>query len=169
MTLLQEFYKASKKRFDEDDLFKERAQEAVVRLQVSIPVLIFVANRVFPSSLAVVKALNPLPPLFPLPFPSSCSRCVCVCVSAPDFCIFLGRIGHFVGCLFCFLLTVIIFSHLGLISMKSGEDKYRDAWKRICEISRREFDLVYERLGVHLEVKVRIIGLTNPFVVVLLS
>lgn len=53
--------------------------------------------------------------------------------------------------------------------MKSGEDKYRDAWKRICEISRREFDLVYERLGVHLEVKVRIIGLTNPFVVVLLS
>lgn len=58
MTLLQEFYKASKKRFDEDDLFKERAQEAVVRLQVSIPVLIFVANRVFPSSLAVVKALS---------------------------------------------------------------------------------------------------------------
>ncbi|XP_039136285.1 arginine--tRNA ligase, cytoplasmic-like isoform X4 [Dioscorea cayenensis subsp. rotundata] len=74
---LQEFYKASKKRFDEDDLFKERAQEAVVRLQ-------------------------------------------------------------------------------------SGEDKYRDAWKRICEISRREFDLVYERLGVHLEVKGE--SFYNPYI-----
>ncbi|KAH7667588.1 arginyl-tRNA synthetase protein [Dioscorea alata] len=74
---LQEFYKASKKRFDEDDLFKERAQEAVVRLQ-------------------------------------------------------------------------------------SGEEKYRDAWKRICEISRREFDLVYERLGVHLEVKGE--SFYNPYI-----
>ncbi|KAM0948127.1 putative arginine--tRNA ligase [Dioscorea sansibarensis] len=74
---LQEFYKASKKRFDEDDSFKERAQQAVVRLQ-------------------------------------------------------------------------------------SGEDKYRDAWKRICEISRREFGLVYERLGVHLEVKGE--SFYNPYI-----
>ncbi|KAJ6847007.1 arginine--tRNA ligase, cytoplasmic-like isoform X1 [Iris pallida] len=65
---LQDFYKASKRRFDEDPSFKERAQLAVVRLQ-------------------------------------------------------------------------------------GGESRYRDAWKKICEISRREFDLVYERLGVHLEEK----------------
>ncbi|KAJ0968415.1 hypothetical protein J5N97_025332 [Dioscorea zingiberensis] len=74
---LQEFYKASKKRFDEDDSFKKRAQQAVVRLQ-------------------------------------------------------------------------------------SGEEKYRVAWKRICEISRKEFDLVYKRLGVHLEVKGE--SFYNPYI-----
>lgn len=35
--LLQLFYKASKQRFDEDPEFKDRAQQAVVRLQVSYP------------------------------------------------------------------------------------------------------------------------------------
>lgn len=34
--LLQEFYKASKKRFDDDPAFMERAQQAVVKLQVCI-------------------------------------------------------------------------------------------------------------------------------------
>ncbi|KAJ3708936.1 hypothetical protein LUZ61_012641 [Rhynchospora tenuis] len=63
---LQEFYKASKKRFDDDASFKERAQQAVVKLQ-------------------------------------------------------------------------------------GGEVKHRAAWKKICEISRSEFDLVYKRLNVHLE------------------
>lgn len=74
---LQEFYKASKLRFDEDPSFKERAQLAVVRLQ-------------------------------------------------------------------------------------GGESRYRDAWKKICEISRREFDLVYKRLGVHLEEKGE--SFYNPYI-----
>ncbi|XP_073009338.1 arginine--tRNA ligase, cytoplasmic-like isoform X2 [Typha latifolia] len=65
---LQDFYKASKKRFDDDPAFMERAQQAVVRLQ-------------------------------------------------------------------------------------GGEAKYRDAWKKICEISRSEFDMVYQRLNVDLEEK----------------
>ncbi|KAJ3683089.1 hypothetical protein LUZ60_013316 [Juncus effusus] len=63
---LQDFYKASKKRFDDDPAFKERAQQAVVRLQ-------------------------------------------------------------------------------------GGEENYRAAWKKICEISRNEFDLVYQRLKVDIE------------------
>ncbi|KAK2644602.1 hypothetical protein Ddye_019797 [Dipteronia dyeriana] len=63
---LQAFYKESKKRFDNDVLFKERAQKAVVRLQ-------------------------------------------------------------------------------------GGESKYRQAWTQICEISRKEFNKIYECLGVHLE------------------
>ncbi|XP_020528721.1 arginine--tRNA ligase, cytoplasmic isoform X1 [Amborella trichopoda] len=63
---LQLFYKASKKKFDEDNTFKERAQQAVVQLQ-------------------------------------------------------------------------------------GGSPNYRRAWQQICEISRREFDQVYQRLGVHLE------------------
>lgn len=65
---LQAFYKASKQRFDSDAAFKERAQQAVVRLQ-------------------------------------------------------------------------------------GGESKYRKAWSQICEISRKEFDRVYQRLGVQLEEK----------------
>lgn len=74
---LQEFYKASKKRFDEDKDFKEKAQEAVVLLQ-------------------------------------------------------------------------------------GGDIKYRKAWKEICEISRREFDMVYQRLGVHLEEKGE--SFYNPYI-----
>ncbi|KAJ4781285.1 Arginine--tRNA ligase [Rhynchospora pubera] len=74
---LQEFYKASKKRFDDDASFKERAQQAVVKLQ-------------------------------------------------------------------------------------GGEAKYRAAWKKICEISRSEFDLVYERLNVHLEEKGE--SFYNPYI-----
>lgn len=74
---LQEFYKASKKRFDDDPSFKERAQLAVVQLQ-------------------------------------------------------------------------------------GGETKYRNAWKKICEISRKEFDMVYKRLGVHLEEKGE--SFYNPYI-----
>ncbi|KAH7512944.1 hypothetical protein FEM48_Zijuj12G0144200 [Ziziphus jujuba var. spinosa] len=65
---LQEFYKASKQRFETDAVFKERAQRAVVLLQ-------------------------------------------------------------------------------------SGQPEYRKAWAHICEISRKEFDRVYQRLGVQLEEK----------------
>ncbi|XP_043722260.1 arginine--tRNA ligase, cytoplasmic-like isoform X3 [Telopea speciosissima] len=74
---LQAFYKESKKRFDADPAFKERAQHAVVRLQ-------------------------------------------------------------------------------------SGESRYRTAWAQICEISRREFDQVYKRLGVHLEEKGE--SFYNPYI-----
>jgi arginyl-tRNA synthetase len=41
-----------------------------------------------------------------------------------------------------------------LIKLQGGGAKYRAAWQKICEISRSEFDLVYERLNVHLEEKV---------------
>ena len=43
---------------------------------------------------------------------------------------------------------------ISLADTKGGEIKYRDAWKRICEISRQEFAQVYQRLGIHLEEKV---------------
>ncbi|TVU21740.1 hypothetical protein EJB05_31397 [Eragrostis curvula] len=74
---LQSFYKASKTKFDEDEGFKGRAQQAVVRLQ-------------------------------------------------------------------------------------QGEDRYRAAWKNICQISRNEFDLVYKRLGVELEEKGE--SFYNPYI-----
>ncbi|KAF6982855.1 hypothetical protein CFC21_001184 [Triticum aestivum] len=74
---LQVFYKASKQRFDEDAEFKDRAQQAVVRLQ-------------------------------------------------------------------------------------GGEEKYRAAWKKICEISRNEFDQVYKLLDVQLEEKGE--SFYNPYI-----
>ncbi|RVW96317.1 Arginine--tRNA ligase, chloroplastic/mitochondrial [Vitis vinifera] len=74
---LGEFYKASKKRFDEDPAFKGRAQQAVVRLQ-------------------------------------------------------------------------------------GGETSYRRAWAQICEISRNEFNKVYQRLGVQLEEKGE--SFYNPYI-----
>ncbi|KAF0926639.1 hypothetical protein E2562_026995 [Oryza meyeriana var. granulata] len=74
---LQTFYKASKHRFDGDPEFKDRAQQAVVRLQ-------------------------------------------------------------------------------------GGEERYRAAWNKICEISRNEFDLVYKRLNVKLEEKGE--SFYNPYI-----
>ncbi|KAJ0832343.1 putative arginine--tRNA ligase [Helianthus annuus] len=39
-----------------------------------------------------------------------------------------------------------------VVALQSGkEEKYQKAWAQICEISRRGFEKVYERLGVHLE------------------
>lgn len=38
--------------------------------------------------------------------------------------------------------------------LQAGEEKYRKAWAHICEISRRGYEKVYQRLGVHLEEKV---------------
>lgn len=38
--------------------------------------------------------------------------------------------------------------------IQGGEPKYREAWAQLCDISRKEFDKVYQRLGVHLEEKV---------------
>ncbi|KAM7274448.1 hypothetical protein ACFE04_016314 [Oxalis oulophora] len=86
---LQAFYKASKQRFDDDPVFKERAQQAVVRLQVE-------------------------------------------------------------------------FSPSASYLLQGGEARYRDAWKQICEISRNEFQKVYERLGVQIEEKGE--SFYNPFI-----
>ncbi|GLT61515.1 hypothetical protein SLA2020_342160 [Shorea laevis] len=38
-----------------------------------------------------------------------------------------------------------------VVRLQGGEDRYRRAWAQICEISRNEFQRVYQRLGVHLE------------------
>ncbi|KAF5767706.1 putative arginine--tRNA ligase [Helianthus annuus] len=39
-----------------------------------------------------------------------------------------------------------------VVALQSGkEEKYQKAWAQICEISRRGFEKVYQRLGVHLE------------------
>uniref|UniRef100_A0A0D9Y3I7 arginine--tRNA ligase n=1 Tax=Oryza glumipatula TaxID=40148 RepID=A0A0D9Y3I7_9ORYZ len=43
-----------------------------------------------------------------------------------------------------------------------GEDKYRAAWKKICQINRMEFDLVYKRLNVKLEEKGE--SFYNPYI-----
>ncbi|GJN05735.1 hypothetical protein PR202_ga23396 [Eleusine coracana subsp. coracana] len=40
-----------------------------------------------------------------------------------------------------------------VVRLQEGQERYRAAWKKICEISRNEFDLVYKRLGVELEEK----------------
>lgn len=74
---LQEFYKESKKKFDEDPAFKERAQAAVVSLQ-------------------------------------------------------------------------------------GGTPKYREAWLQICEISRREYQMVYQRLRIQIEEKGE--SFYNPYI-----
>ncbi|KAK9697576.1 hypothetical protein RND81_08G046500 [Saponaria officinalis] len=49
-----------------------------------------------------------------------------------------------------------------VVSLQGGEPKYRKAWDQICEISRREFQKVYERLGVHIEEKGE--SFYNPFI-----
>ncbi|KAK7379961.1 hypothetical protein VNO78_32245 [Psophocarpus tetragonolobus] len=38
-----------------------------------------------------------------------------------------------------------------VVQLQSGEIKYRKAWQQICDVSRAEFDKVYQRLGVQLE------------------
>lgn len=49
-----------------------------------------------------------------------------------------------------------------VVSLQGGDLKYRKAWAKICEISRREFQKVYVRLGVHLEEKGE--SFYNPFI-----
>uniref|UniRef100_A0A804QSM8 arginine--tRNA ligase n=2 Tax=Zea mays TaxID=4577 RepID=A0A804QSM8_MAIZE len=50
----------------------------------------------------------------------------------------------------------------GVVRLQGGEDKYREAWKKICDISRSEFDLVYKRLNVVLEEKGE--SFYNPYI-----
>ncbi|KAK3210969.1 hypothetical protein Dsin_015675 [Dipteronia sinensis] len=38
-----------------------------------------------------------------------------------------------------------------VVQLQGGESKYLQAWTQICEISRKEFDKIYELLEVHLE------------------
>ncbi|XP_062230846.1 arginine--tRNA ligase, chloroplastic/mitochondrial-like isoform X2 [Phragmites australis] len=49
-----------------------------------------------------------------------------------------------------------------VVRLQGGEEKYRDAWKKICEVSRSEFDLVYKRLNVDLEEKGE--SFYNPYI-----
>ncbi|KAF5815520.1 putative arginine--tRNA ligase [Helianthus annuus] len=49
-----------------------------------------------------------------------------------------------------------------VVRLQGGEEKYRKAWAQICEISRRGFEQVYRRLGVHLEEKGE--SFYNPYI-----
>ncbi|KAL8499348.1 hypothetical protein ACS0TY_022361 [Phlomoides rotata] len=44
----------------------------------------------------------------------------------------------------------------------AGEEKYRSAWAKICEISRSGYEKLYQRLGVHLEEKGE--SFYNPYI-----
>ncbi|KAL3651364.1 hypothetical protein CASFOL_004366 [Castilleja foliolosa] len=49
-----------------------------------------------------------------------------------------------------------------VVSLQTGDKRYLDAWSHICEISRKEFEKVYQRLGVDLEEKGE--SYYNPFI-----
>ncbi|CAK9172712.1 unnamed protein product [Ilex paraguariensis] len=49
-----------------------------------------------------------------------------------------------------------------VVSLQGGVDKYRKAWTQICEISRRGYEKVYQRLGVYLEEKGE--SFYNPYI-----
>ncbi|CAH9130740.1 unnamed protein product [Cuscuta epithymum] len=49
-----------------------------------------------------------------------------------------------------------------VVRLQGGEPKYRQAWTQICNISRKEFDKVYQRLGVQLEEKGE--SFYNPYI-----
>lgn len=55
---------------------------------------------------------------------------------------------------FHYSLTAYCSNSVAACILQGGEPKYRKAWTQICDISRREFDKVYQRLGVTLEEKV---------------
>ncbi|KAK3229041.1 hypothetical protein Dsin_000922 [Dipteronia sinensis] len=49
-----------------------------------------------------------------------------------------------------------------VVRLQGGEPKYRQVWMQICDISRKEFDKVYNRLGVELEEKGE--SFYNPYI-----
>uniref|UniRef100_A0A0E0KYU9 arginine--tRNA ligase n=1 Tax=Oryza punctata TaxID=4537 RepID=A0A0E0KYU9_ORYPU len=49
-----------------------------------------------------------------------------------------------------------------VVRLQGGEERYRAAWNKICEISRNEFDMVYKLLNVKLEEKGE--SFYNPFI-----
>ena len=38
--------------------------------------------------------------------------------------------------------------------LQGGNERYLEAWKHICDLSRKEFEQIYERLKVRIEEKV---------------
>ncbi|KAK1365331.1 Arginine--tRNA ligase [Heracleum sosnowskyi] len=54
-----------------------------------------------------------------------------------------------------------------VVSLQGGEKKYRKAWEQICEISRKGYEKVYKRLGVHLEERGE--SFYNPFIPMVLE
>ncbi|XP_051138459.1 LOW QUALITY PROTEIN: arginine--tRNA ligase, chloroplastic/mitochondrial-like [Andrographis paniculata] len=49
-----------------------------------------------------------------------------------------------------------------VVNLQAGDERYRNAWAQICEISRRGFERVYQRLCVHLEEKGE--SFYNPYI-----
>ncbi|RHN63306.1 putative arginine--tRNA ligase [Medicago truncatula] len=49
-----------------------------------------------------------------------------------------------------------------VVKLQRGDPKYREAWHKICEVSRAEYNKVYRRLGVHLEEKPE--SFYNPYI-----
>ncbi|XP_059432130.1 arginine--tRNA ligase, chloroplastic/mitochondrial-like isoform X2 [Corylus avellana] len=49
-----------------------------------------------------------------------------------------------------------------VVRLQGGEPNYHRAWVQICEISRKEFQRIYRRLGVHLEEKGE--SFYNPYI-----
>ncbi|KZV33148.1 arginine--tRNA ligase, cytoplasmic-like [Dorcoceras hygrometricum] len=49
-----------------------------------------------------------------------------------------------------------------VVSLQAGVQNYRDAWANICEISRRGYEKIYQRLGIHLEEKGE--SFYNPYI-----
>lgn len=49
-----------------------------------------------------------------------------------------------------------------VVSLQGGEEKYRMAWSKICEISRKNYERVYQRLGIKLEEKGE--SFYNPYI-----
>ncbi|XP_041008553.1 arginine--tRNA ligase, cytoplasmic-like isoform X2 [Juglans microcarpa x Juglans regia] len=49
-----------------------------------------------------------------------------------------------------------------VVRLQGGEERYRRAWAQICEISRNEFNRVYQCLGVHIEEKGE--SFYNPYI-----
>ncbi|CAO2208914.1 unnamed protein product [Urochloa humidicola] len=54
-----------------------------------------------------------------------------------------------------------------VVRLQQGEERYRAAWKKICQISRNEFESVYKRLGVELEEKGE--SFYNPYILPVLE
>ena len=97
------FYRESKLKFDLNPEFKEKAQQAVVRLQV---------NNIFFQY-------------------------------------------WITGAFFYFTVSQYAPTCLFFSSVQGGDPVYRQAWAKICEISRNEFAKVYKRLRIELEEKVK--------------
>ncbi|CAK8533793.1 unnamed protein product [Lathyrus sativus] len=49
-----------------------------------------------------------------------------------------------------------------VVLLQSGDTRYRKAWQQICDVSRAEFNKVYQRLGVQLEEKGE--SFYNPYI-----